>query len=323
MNRQNQILAGILAVQLVLMLVVFWPETSVAQGEPLFGELESGQILALTISDGEQSQHLERSPDGWVLPDAGDFPAQEDKIDGLLEPVVALEGDRLVTRTAGSHERLGVAGESYERLVEFELADGGQHKLYIGTSPRYQVSHVRADDRDEVYLALGLSASDAGVTPAAWIDTTYFQVSSDQIQNLTLVNGNGRFSFEKTGEGTWTMAELPPGETLAENNVRSLVTRVSNLRMLRPLGQEEQASYKLEEPNAVITIETADETGETKTYIVRIGASLQEDDSGYVVKSATSPYYVLMAEYTVSDILERTMADFIQPPPTPEPTPQP
>jgi hypothetical protein len=326
MNKQNRILAAALAVQIVILVIVFWPETSVARGERLFGDLQADQIVAITISDAQgQRIQMEKSPEGWVLPDADAFPVEEDNVLALLDKIVDLRTDRLVTQTRDSHRRLQVADDELQRLIEFELQDGTRRKLFLGSSPRYQVLHVRADDQDQVYLALGMTVSDAGAGIANWINTTYFSASVDQIRKLTLENKNGRFEFEKDEAGNWTMINLPPGETLLENNVTSLVTRISSLRMVRPLGREQDPSYGLDDPNAVVTVVTRDEEDNEKTFIVRVGAALEgETGEGYVVKSATSSYYVLMADFTVNDLIERTLQDFIEvlPTPTPEAVPE-
>jgi hypothetical protein len=137
---------------------------------------------------------------------------------------------------------------------------------------------------------------------------------------LTLENANARFEFEKGDTGTWTMKDLAADETFNENNVTSLVTRVSSLRMLRPLGKVEQDDYGLKEPNAVVTVETHDDEGNAKTYTIRVGAKDDEDNS-YVVISSESPYYVRVSEYTVKDFVERTWDDFLELPPTPTPEP--
>jgi hypothetical protein len=324
MNKQNQILAAILVVQIVILAVVYWPGTSVAEGQRLFEGLEVDQIVKLGIRGlGDEQIQMARGADGWVLPEAGDYPIQAGKVEAFLEKMLSVRADRLVTGTRDSHKRLQVTDEEFERLIEFELEDGTQHKLFLGSSPRFQVIHVRADDQDEVYLALGLSASDAGSGVSNWIDTTYFSVPQDELVAITLENGNGRFEFEKDEAGNWTMINLPAGETLLENNVRSLATRVSLLRMQRPLGREEKEAYGLDDPNARFTLLTRDDAGNEKTHIVRIGALL-EGEQGFVVKSAASPYYVLMAEFTVKDLVERTMQDFIAVPETEEtPTPTP
>jgi hypothetical protein len=323
MNRTNQILAGVLALQIILVAVVFWPRpaASVAGGESLFPGVEADQIARLTITDLEgQTIQLARSMGKWALPEADDYPALESKVSALLDKIVALKTDRLVTQTPGSHKRLKVAEEDFERRIEFELDDGTTYMLYLGTSPSYGASHVRANGQDEVYLA-SLSISDAGVTPSLWVDTLYFSLTQDQIVALTLENNNGRFEFEKDEAGTWTMKDLAADETFKENNVKSLVSRVSSLRMVSPLGKTEQDDYGLKEPNAVITVKTRDDEGNTKTYSLRVGAKSEEDNS-YVVISSESPYYVRVSEYTVKDFVERTREDFLELPPTPEPTPE-
>ncbi len=320
MNRTNQILAAVLVAQIVLVAVVFWPRpaASVASGQPLFPGVEADQIVRMTVTDATGNQiKLAKSTGAWVLPEADDYPTQQNKVPELLAKIVALKTDRLVTKTPASHKRLKVADGTFERLIEVELADGATHRLYLGTSPSYGASHVRADGQNEVYLA-SLSTSEAGTQASSWVDTLYLSITQDQIVALTLENKNGRFEFEKDNAGAWTMKDLGPDETLNENNVTSMVTRVSSLRMLRPLGKIEQDDYGLDTPNAVIAVKTRDNEGNVKTYSLRVGAKSEEDNS-FVVISSESPYYVRVSEYTVNDFVERTRDDFLELPPTPTP----
>jgi hypothetical protein len=321
MSRTNQILAAVLAVQIMLIAVAFWPRSAtVAGGESLFAGLEVEQIAQLTISDATGKQiKFAKETGNWVLSEADGYPCQANKVPEFLEKIVALKTNRLVTQTPASHKRLGVADDDFQRKIELELTDGTSHQLYLGTSPSYGAAHVRADGRDEVYLA-SMSASDAGVNASNWIDTLYFSVTQDQIVALTLENANGRFEFEKDEAGAWTMTDLAADETLSENNVNSLASRVSSLRMLRPLGKTELDDYGLNAPNAVVTVKTLDNEGNEKTHTLRVGAKSEEDNS-YVVISSESPYYVRVSEYTVKDFVERTRDDFLELPPTPTPEP--
>ena len=321
MSRTNRILAVVLAIQIVLVAVAFWPKSaSVAGGESLLAGLEAEQITQLTISDATGKQiKLAKEMGNWVLPEADDYPCLANKAPEFLEKIVALKTNRLVTQTPASHKRLKVAADAFERRLELELADGTTHRLYLGTSPSYGAIHVRADGQDEVYLA-SLSASEAGVNASNWVDTLYFSLTQDQIVAMTLENGNGRFEFEKDDAGAWAMKELAAGETLNENNVTGLANRVASLRMLRPLGKTEQSEYGLQEPRAVITIQTREGEVNTKSYAIRVGAKSDEDNS-YVVISSESPYYVRVSEYAVKDFVEKARDDFLELPPTPTPEP--
>jgi hypothetical protein len=317
MNRLNQILVGLLVVQLVVVGILFWPRsTASVEGQSLFPDVTSDRIVGLTITgpDG-QTLHLAKLNGQWVLPEAEDYPVLEDKVPTLLDKIIGLKAERLVTQTAASHERLKVAADSYERLVEFELSDGTRYRLYLGSSPSYSATHVRADGQDEVYLASNLSAQDAGVAATNWVDQAYLSIPRDQITTLTLENKNGRFEFEKSGDA-WTMKGLAEGETLNQTSVEALVSRAASVTLTKPLGKVEQQSYGLQQPGAVVTIRThTDEAGD-RTFTLRVGARDPADNS-YVVISSESPYYVRVAEFSVKDFVEKARDGFLQLPPTP------
>ncbi len=327
MNRLNQILVGILVLQLVVAAVILWPRPAASgEGGSLFPGVEAEHIVGLTItSGGGQTIRLVKhdggsaSPTagGWVLPEADDYPVQEGKVPPVLDKIVGLKAEGLVTQTSGSHRRLKVAEDSFERLVEFELDDGTRYRLYVGTSPRYSVTHIRAEGQDEVYLTSELSAQDAGVEAANWVDRTYLEIPQDQIVAVTLENENGRFEFIKEGE-TWTMNGLAEDETLDQASVTTLANRAALTTMVEPLGKEEKDSYGLREPSAVVVIRTHSDEGGDRTYTLSVGAKDPEDNS-YVILSSESPYYVRVSEFAVRDLVENTRDEFLVLPPTPTP----
>ena len=113
------------------------------------------------------------------------------------------------------------------------------------------------------------------------------------------------------------MSDLAADETLNQNNVNSLLSRVSSMRMLRPLGTEAQASYGLEDPAAVVTIRTETGEGTFQVHTLYVGARDPQDNS-YTIKSSDSPYYVQVTEYAVQDLIDRGRDAFLELPPTPE-----
>jgi hypothetical protein len=322
MSRGNQILAGVLAVQIVLAVFVLWPRAApAAEGELLFGEIDVEQIVALTIRDQANGQlRLAKELGAWVLPDAGNYPCNEGAVPGFLVKLTSLTADRLVTETRSSHGRLKVSADDFESVVEFGLSDGTSHVLYIGTTPSYGVAHVRAEDQNQVYLVSGLSAMDATARVASWIDTQYVTLAQDEVFAVVLENGKGRVAFTKDNAGTWTMPGLGVDETLKESAVTSLVSRASSLRMLRPLGIEEQEHYGLAVPGALLTIHTRDAAGVTQKHTIAVGAKLV-DENAHFCKWSGSPYYVLVAEYTAKEWVEGTRDAFLELPPTPTPAP--
>jgi hypothetical protein len=315
MNRSNQILAVVLVAQIALAAFVFWPRQAASGGGgPLLPDFKAADVSGLTISDGEGNKlSLAKSGDNWVLSDAGDFPADGTKVTPLLDKIEQVKTNRLVTQTDGSHARLKVADDDFTSLLGLTLSNGTSHKLYIGSSAGAGATHVRTDDHSEVYLTADLNSFDASAQASAWIDTLYFTVPQTATTNLTLENANGTFEFTKDGD-KWDMQGLADDETFNENNFTSLFSQASGIRMTKPLGKTEEAAYGLDKPQATLTLKTAD-----KTYTLQIGAK-DDTDNTYVVKSSESPYYVRVAEFTATNLIEKTRDDFLQAPPTAEPT---
>lgn len=316
MNRQNQILAAILVLQLVVVAIVFWPRSSAGTpGQPLFPGVETSQVVKLTVTNtGGEPVEMDKGDAGWELAGTDGFPVVSSTVTSALEQIVALSGDRAVATTASSQKRLKVTADDYERLVEFEQSDGSRHFLYVGTSPSYSTTYVRADDQPEVYLST-LKASDLGSGPSSWIDTTYVTVAQDQVTGMTLQNELGTFGFEKEGD-VWTMKGLAAGETLDTSKVNVILSSVSSLRMVQPLGKTEKPEYGLTEPLAVLEITTP-----AKTYVIKVGA-LASDGSSYVVSSSESPYIVRVSQYSLSKLVDNGRDAFLVQP-TPVPTPEP
>lgn len=321
MNRRNQILTGFLVLQLVLVAIVFWPRqaTTAATGQALFPGVTADLISGLSLTDAQgETVRLAKGNGGWVLPDAGDYPALAEKVTALLDKIAGLTADRLIVQTRASHKRLEVAEGDFKTRIEFDLSDGTRHRLYVGTSAGYGATHVRADDQEQVYLISGLSSSDINSKVVAWIDPVYFSVAQDKVVAFTLENANGQFEFVKDQAGAWTMTGLTAGETLNQDIVKSLLASMSSVSMVRPLGKQEQAGYGLQTPAAVVTLKTHSETEGDKSYTLRVGTQDAADKS-YVLSSSSSPYYVRVSSYTVSNWIEKNRDGFLQVPPTATP----
>jgi hypothetical protein len=313
-KRHHQILAGILIVQVVLSVLVFWPRPSTAgQRELLFPDLEAGEVSVLTIEDAEGNVvKLEKATGEWVLPKVGDYPVRAEDVNSFLEKFVALTTGRLVTSSDTSHRRLQVSPDEFARRISFETGDGTEHTVYLGSSPQYGSAHFRLDGQKETYLTSDLSTFDVNATVSAWIDPTYPTAAQEEINRVTLENANGTFVFEREGEDAWTFADLGEDETLDTAQVTAVVRRASSVRMREPLGTEERPSYGMKEPNALVTLET-----DEKTVTLQVGAK-DSDDAGYIVKSSESDYYVVVADTSVKALVENGREAFLKAPPTPE-----
>lgn len=315
MKYRNPILAGLLAVQIVLIAIVFWPRSApAATGEPVFPGLEVGDVVGLTIAGSDGDDLVLRRVDGeWVMPDADGYPAREQAITSAVEKLIGLTTGRMVTRTSGSHRRLGVAGDDFVARVTLETAGGAEQTLYLGTSPSYGTVHFRVAGEDEVYLTDELGNWEANTAASAWIDTAYLSVDRSAVTELTLENEHGTFTFVRNEEDEWVLEGLEEDEEPATGTINAVVSRATSVTMIRPLGTEEDKAYGLDEPAVSVTMETED-----GTVTLLVGARASEEDD-YVAKASDSPYYVLVSPYSVEPLVENGRDDFVAPPPTEAP----
>ncbi|MGC8874346.1 MAG: DUF4340 domain-containing protein [Chloroflexia bacterium] len=315
-ERWNQILVGLLVVQLLLCVVVFWPRRAVSgAGEPLLPDLKANEVVGLTITDDEgRTITLRRVQGQWVLPDSDDYPADGSKVTTLLNKLAGLTTRRLIARTGASHRQLDVADNDFRRRIDLEMTQGQQYRVYLGSSPQFDTIHVRVAGQDATYLATGLSAGDAQATAISWVDPVYLRLEASEVQTVTLKNRNGTLRFLKGADGKWTLEGLRPEESADPARISALVQTVTSLRMTQPLGKDARPEYGMESPTALVTIQTS-----TQTITLTVGAQ-NPDDKTYVVIASTSPYFVRVTEAVARDLVERGRDYFLQPP-TPTATP--
>jgi len=312
-KNHHKILAAVLVAQIALSVVVFWPRpTTAGQQEPLFPDLAKEDVTSLTIEDDQGNRiALQKVTGEWVMPDAGEYPAQSEEVEALLEKLTALTTGQLVTRSDTSHKRLRVAANDFARRIEFE-SSGGTETLYIGSSPQYGSVHFRLEGESEAYLTSQLTTWDVNASTSTWIDTSYHSVQQDDVARFTLENANGTFVFERDDDG-WAMVEpeMAEGEVLNETQVEAVLRRAAAVTIKSPLGLEEKGAYGLDDPTAEVIMETGD-----GTVTLTLG-SKDDDDGSYVVKSSESAYYVHVSMNSVTALVQNDRDAFVD-----EPTPE-
>lgn len=314
MSKLHRILAALLVVQVILAVVVFWPRNTAATGrQPLLG-VQDADITGLTITDDQGvTIKLAKQGEAWVLPLAGNFPAEAAKITPVLTKLTGITTARRVAQTAAGHAQLQVAEEKFSRKVELTTAAGTQ-TLLLGTSAGGQATHVRLAGQDDVYIATGVASWELTAGASAWINTAYVNIPVADLMEFKLRNAAGEWTFSKDAQGAWAQTG---GAATDANAVTTLVGQLATLQMTRPVGQvTDDPQYGLTQPAATATLTYA--SGEAqKTLTLAIG--LQDaTDGSYAVKSSDSAYVVRVAEFAVGDAVTRT--SFAPATPTPAPT---
>ena len=321
MTQRNRILAGVLAVQIIIAAIVFVPRVLPTQSAaaPLLGTLQATDVTGLTIQEqGGQQITLAKKNGTWVLPAADDFAASPDKITTFVEKLIGLKTDPLVTRTAASHARLQVAETAYVRKVDLTLADGSVKTLYLGSASG-GATHVRVNGQDDVYLARGLNSFEASTDAISWIQANYVSVPQDQILSATIENAQGKFEFTKDAQNQWALKGLTADQKFNPDSAVTLMARLSSLTMVKPLGKTAKPEYGLDKPTATVTVILSD-TASTKVTTLKIGT--KDADGNYPVISSDSTYYVSVAGFNVDGYVTAKLDTFlVAATPTPIATP--
>jgi len=311
MNRQNQILAGILIIQLAIVAFVFWPGRNVtAAADALYSGITQDNIQSMTISDQDKRVTISRGGDGWVLPDADDFPVTAVQASDVISKILTIDTRRLVASNTTSHARLGVTEADFSRRIDLETTDGQALTLYVGTSPSARSTNIRRGDSDNVYLTSNVTANDLRTDIGSWVNTAYLALPETEIQAVTVENVQGTLEFTRPTTETWTMTGLAAGEVFNENNLTSMLTRLSGFNMVKPLGKADKPEYGMATPATTVTIQIQPAGGEAKTITLVIGPPNPETQN-HVVKSSDSEYYVEVAAFGVENFISRNRTDYL------------
>lgn len=318
MKRRNQILAGLLGAQILLIVLVFLPRLLPSQNQsgPLLGSLQASDIVKMTVSDKDgKTLTLAKQGSDWTLPDFENYTAQSDQVTQFLNKLIGIKTDVLATSTASSLKRLQVADDDFVRKIDLQGADGTTHTLYLGTASGGGANHVRLGGQDNVYVARGINSFEAATDVNGWINPTYLSVPQSNILSASIENAQGKFEFANDAN-VWTMKNLPGGAQFNQQELITLLARLGSLNMQSPLGKTAKPEYGLDKPSATVTAMVSD-TNATKTYMLKIGA--KDSEGNYPVISSDSTWYVKVPAASVEPFINAKMETFLaQATPTPE-----
>ncbi len=307
-ERRLTVLAAVLVAQVAILAVTRLPGRE-APPEPLLAGLTADAAERIEIDDGADGRVvMAREESGWVLSDAGGYPADGARVADLLDRLAAARRDRLVARTGAGRRELRVLPDDFERRLRVD-AGTGAYLIYVGAAAGARGAHVRVDGQDEVWSVDGLAPWQVSTDRTSWVDPVYVRVEPDRVAAFELENAAGSFRFERMGE-EWASPDLGVGEAVDQERVTAFVDRFSSLRMRQPIGAEPPEDAGLDPPAAVVRIDLSpDEDGAAGSLELVIGAG--GDDGAYIVKSTDSEYYVEVSSFTLADLVDADRSAFV------------
>jgi hypothetical protein len=294
MNRLSKLLTLVLALQLLLVLAVFWPrsnETEDTANSALL-ILDTDSVNRVAISDADNSVILERSGDDWRLPEYHGLPVDMEKLPAVLKILPGLSRGWPLANSSNAQTRFEVAPDKFQRRVDYMINEQSTETLLVGTSPGFRQVHVRAADTDPIY-SVKFNSFDLPVQAAEWLDKTLLQVADVQA-----VSGLD-YSIRRDDEGWQGDGELSPDAAEVEK-------LLNGLKSLRVTGAADIAMAAILEDMQVpptLTVETAAGDYEFRLFEV--------DDTYYINRADIGVHFNLSAlDY---DRLNEVTAASLQP----------
>jgi hypothetical protein len=314
MNRSQWILAGVLAVQVLLILLfrAGGESTGSLQPHALLPGLAELEPAGIRISDGsEETITLIRTEGSWILGDPDGYPADAGKIRDLLEDLESLQVRRPVVSSDRYHDTLKVTEEEHERRVRIyrEIDDDPAFELFLGSSPNYRIHHVRLSGDDRVYEQQALTPYALDTGAGSWVDQEPVDLPAGAvIVGVTLRNGHGAFEAESV-EGTWRLLSPPgagePDGSAVDSWVRSLVT----LRLSEPAGEVDDDAHGYADPAAVLELIYETETDERAAIRIIVGAETGEDGGARYARVGESAYSVVLSGWEARKLTDKKPED--------------
>jgi hypothetical protein len=300
-------LGELLAVQILmavgLNLSALYPVTQPVAA-PLV-ELEQNQINRIVLEGPDHSKvTLVKEGANWLLPDLGQFPADSNRVNTMLEKITSSKTGPPIATTAGAKARFEVDDETFERRITLAENDKPLATLYVGSSPGLRRSYVRTGGNDGIF-ALELAAYDVPVQLADWEDKTVLHLAKNditalEVAGLRIEQAAQPASASPGKQTTWEAKGLEAGRQLQlkSDAVDKVIQLLTDLSFEKVLGRDPSQEYGLERP--LLTITLTRKPGDTLTYL--LGKNPKNND--YTLKVSNRPEYFRLPSYRATALLE-------------------
>jgi len=194
MGRLIQILIVLLALQVILFVALdrTQPNLAAVSERAAMVDIDEKAVTRLVITSSAASEViLEKQSDTWVISNSDNFPADQDKVAELISKLQTIKRGVPVATSAAGMKRFRVAEDAFERHIQIYAGDTPAVDVFLGTSPRSRMVHVRSGQDTAVYeTQMGLYHAPG--TVSEWLDTTLVQTLSGV--HLALLDSGHRHS---------------------------------------------------------------------------------------------------------------------------------
>lgn len=301
MTRTLQTLAAIAAIQVILIALTF------SGSADLHGKSDSSILLdfnrasidrlIIAAANGHKTE-LSKQQGQWQTTEA--FPADQAKLDSLLDKLENLKAGLPVATSKEALQRFKVANNEFERHVVLQQGDTTLAELFVGSGAGARQSHVRRAGQQAIYTA-AIGSYDLSTASDNWQDKT---VTGFDMKNLATVTlGDLALQRDNSSDGEhsqpgWQALSLEDGKTLNQEAVNTSLDALSRLRFSKILGKESKPEYGLDKPLLSVEIET--HRGKRQYQFGQL-----KDTEDYVLKLSDRDEYFKINATTAKSLLDK------------------
>lgn len=296
MNKaKNTGLFILLIIQAALIVYLYRPgQNAPPPATALFSDLQPGKVTSFTITEQTgKTITLTKVKQAWTV-GSSNYPGDNDKINHMLKRIADLKSSRLVSRTKGSHSRLKVGEELFNRKIALSGPDGQKAiTFFLGTSPGAKTVYLRRAGDVDVYEVSGLSTWQLQADNNSWWQEKYVEVNPADLQSLTFT-GPDKITLQRDPKGNWQLADAPADRKLDTKRVEELLNTVSDISVS---GYEDKDFKPHGKPMATLTYKTKDKDFNLQIWPTDKKAGEQ------IVKNSQARFYAKLEPYILKDAL--------------------
>ncbi len=260
----------------------------------IFEILNKESVKQVMIVDGEDKTTTDKKNKQWLI---NDFPADKERIEKIIETILELKKEEMVSRNKNKYADFEVNGK---QKIEFN-----NHVVYIGKIYSYGKSYFRVDNDPNVYVA------DEDLSgffyPKDFRDTRVYFINDENKVNRIEEQWEEKFLKLTKKESKWfVVSEGKPSSAKATEGKKDRVDFfINDIKTLKGDDAFDKKSVNLSNYQPDLSI-TVDEGGKEKK-----GVFYKIDNEKYYFYQEGSNYvYQIPAAYVAS--LKKEEKDLVQ-----------
>lgn len=255
-----------------------------------FSKIKSTEIVGLSIQGEATNNLILRKNNHWyVRKDGEEFPADEERINNLIQTLISLSKTEIASKNKNRHRDLGVGKKNIAIKTNAE-----NYLLYIGSSASLTKNYIRLNDENEVFIAEGLENV---FSPEDYRDLSLRLIANENDVNYASINFNGQTTILNKKGNNWLIAQKQAKKDRVDFFLNDAKTVKAN-DILSKKSFDQALSY----PNLSLQIK---EKGAIKTVDF-----FQKDQNNYWATTSLSDY-IFQVPVAYIEYLKKEEKDFV------------